>query len=130
MSRPFSPRRFRVLLPLLMIAAYLTAPMAPISQVQAQECIEYTVWNPQTQRCECPDQACCDFYCPFIPYGCPEKGSEGCPTEAATMAKLSSSTLFQLLQYGPPKEINGAQFLRLEFLSNSKATRYRSTTNS
>lgn len=119
MSRPVNPKRFRVLLPLLMIAAYL---MAPIVHVRAQYCIEYTVWNPQTERCECPDQACCDFYCPFIPYGCPEKGSEGCPTEVATMAKLRSSTLFQILQYGPPKEINGAQFLRMEFLSNRRAS--------
>ena len=127
MSRPVNPKHFRVLLPLLMITAYL---MAPISQVRAQGCIEYTVWNEQTQRCECPDQACCDFYCPFIPYGCPDKGSEGCPTEAATMAKLSrSSTLFQLLHYGPQKEINGAQFLRLNFL-NSKPTNYRSSINS
>jgi len=125
MSRPLSLRRLRVLLPLLMIGVYLTAPMAPINQVQAQFCIEYTVWNPQTERCECPDQACCDFYCPFIPYGCPEKGSEGCPTEVAAMAKLRSSRLFQMLQYGPPKEINGAQFLRMEFLSNSRANRYR-----
>ena len=42
MSRPSSPRRFRVLLPLLIVAAYL---IAPVSQVQAQGCIEYTVWN-------------------------------------------------------------------------------------
>jgi hypothetical protein len=43
MSRPSSPRRFRVLLPLLIVAAYL---MVLVSQVQAQECIEFTVWNP------------------------------------------------------------------------------------
>ena len=43
MSRQSSRRRFRVLLPLLIVAAYL---MAPVSQVQAQGCIEYTVWNP------------------------------------------------------------------------------------
>ena len=118
MSRPSSPRRFRVLLPLLMVAAYL---MAPVSQVQGQECIEYTVWNPVTQRCECPNQACCDFYWPFVPYGC-ESG------EAMVEKLTSPSALYQLLQYEPQREINGAEFLRLEFLSNSKATHYQSTT--
>src|SRR5215208_837355 len=120
MSRPSSLRRFRVLLPLLIVAVYL---MVPVNHVQAQGCIEYTVWNPQTQRCECPDQACCDYYCPFIPYGCPDKGTEGCPeTGEAMVEKLTSSpALFQLLQYEPQAEINGTAFLRLEFL-NSKAT--------
>ena len=33
-------------------------------------CIEYTVFNPETCHCECPDQDCCAFYYPFIPYGC------------------------------------------------------------
>ena len=122
MSRPSSPRRFMVLVPLLIVAVYL---MAPVRQVQAQGCIEYTVWNEQTQRCECPDQACCDFYCPFIPYGCPEKGEGNCPTEAAMVTKFTgSATLFQLLQYGPQREINGAEFLRLKFLSYSKATSF------
>ena len=106
MSRPSNLRRLRGLLPLVLTAAYL---MVPVSQVQAQECIEYTVWNPQTQRCECPDQGCCDFYYPFIPYGCPGKG-------------LEESAVYQLLQYEPQREINGAEFLRLEFLSTSKAT--------
>lgn len=111
MSRPSNPRRFRVLLGLLIVIAYL---MAPISQVQAQGCIEYTVWNEQTQRCECPDQSCCDFYWPFIPYGCPDKGG-------VTAAKLSSpSALSQLLQYEPQREINGGEFLRLQFLSDNK----------
>jgi len=27
--------------------------MAPVIQVQAQGCMEYTVWNEQAQRCEC-----------------------------------------------------------------------------
>jgi hypothetical protein len=122
MSRPSSPRRFTVLLPLLLVAVYL---IAPVNQVQAQECIEYTVWNPQTQRCECPDQACCDFYCPFIPYGCPDKGSEGCPeTGAAMVEKLTSSAALVQLQYKPQREINGARFLRMEFLSYTKAMRY------
>lgn len=107
MSRPSSPRRFRVLLPLLIVAAYL---MVPVSQVQAQECIELTVWNPQTQRCECPDQACCDFYWPFIPYGCPEKGGRA-------MKIASSSPLLEVLQSEPQREINGDEFLRLKFLS-------------
>lgn len=113
MVRPSSPRRFRVLLPLLVVAVYL---MAPVSRVQGQECIEYTVWNPQTQRCECPDQACCDFYCPFIPYGCPEKGSESCPVTGAAMMRKTSA-LLQLMQHEPQTEINGSKFLRLEFLS-------------
>lgn len=111
MSRPSSPRHSRVLLWLLIVTAYL---MAPVTQVRAQGCIEYTVWNPETQRCECPDQACCEFYWPFIPYGCPDK-------EAAMVEKLSSpSALFQLLQYEPQREINGAEFLRLEFLSYNR----------
>ena len=110
MIRPSSPRRFRVLLPLLIVAAYL---MVPVSQVQAQGCIEYTVWNEQTQRCECPDQWCCDFYWPWVPYGC-ETG------EAMVETPTSSPALFQL-QYEPQMEINGAEFLRLEFLSNSQA---------
>ena len=101
MSRPSSPKRLRVLLPLL-IAAYL---MVPIRPAQAQGCIEYTVWNPETQRCECPNQECCDFYYPFIPYGCPDKGG-----------RSSSSALLQLMQNEPQREINGDEFLRLEFL--------------
>jgi len=111
MSRPSSPRRFGVLLGLLIVIAYL---ITPISRVQAQGCIEYTVWNEQTQRCECPDQWCCDFYWPFIPYGCPDKGG-------VTAEKLSSpSALFELLQYEPQREISGGEFLRLEFLSDNK----------
>ena len=92
----------------MMVAAYL---MAPVSQVQAQGCIEYTVWNEQTQRCECPDQWCCDFYWPFIPYGCPDKGFA--MVEKAT----SSPALFKLLRYEPQREINGGEFVRLKFLS-------------
>jgi len=98
MSRPSNFRPFRVLLPLLLVAAYL---MAPVTQVQAQGCIEYTVWNEQHQRCECPDQWCCDFYWPFVPYGC--------ETEEAR-------AVFKLLPSEPQKEINGAEFQRLEFL--------------
>jgi hypothetical protein len=113
MNRRSSPRRFRVLLPSLIVAAYL---MAPVSQVQAQICIEYTVYNPQTDRCECPDQWCCDFYWPFIPYGCP-----GPETEEAVETRTSSPVLFQLLQYEPQAEINGAEFMRLQFRSNCKA---------
>ena len=106
MSRPLSPRHFGVLLPLLLVAAYL---MAPVNPVQAQGCIEYTVWNEQTQRCECPDQWCCDFYYPFIPYGC--------EAEEVTAEKLPiSSGLFQLLQYEPQAESNGTELLSLEFL--------------
>lgn len=108
MSRRSSLNRFKALLPLLIVAAYL---MVPVSQVQAQFCIEYTVWNPQTQRCECPDQACCDFYYPFIPYGCPDKRSRA-------MEKItSSSPLLQVLQNEPQREINGDEFMRLKFLS-------------
>jgi|ERR1043165_1588 hypothetical protein len=111
MSRPSSPRSFRVLLGLLVVTAYLSTA---IPRVQAQGCIEYTVWNEQTQRCECPDQWCCDFYWPFIPYGCPDKGG-------VTAEKLSSpSALFELLQYEPQREISGGEFLRLEFLSDNK----------
>lgn len=112
MSRPSNPGRFRVLLALLLVAVYLMAPI--ITQVQAQECIEFTVWNPQTQRCECPNQACCEFYFPFIPYGCESEGEMG---ENLT----NSSALLQLLQFEPQTEIDGAAFLRLEFLSNGKA---------
>ena len=114
MSRRSSPRRLRVLLPLLIVAAYL---VAPVSQVQAQGCIEYTVYNPETQRCECPDQWCCDFYWPFIPYGCPDPETE----EAMVETRTSSPALFQLLQYEPQAEINGAEFMRLEFRSNCRA---------
>lgn len=116
MSRPSSLRRLRVLLPSLIVAVYL---MSPVNQVQAQGCIEYTVYNEQTQRCECPDQWCCDFYWPFVPYGCPI-GSEG----AAMVDLTRSSPVLQVLQYGPQKEINGAEFQRLEFLSYSKATSF------
>ena len=35
--------------------------------------------------------------------------------------RTSSSALFQLSQYKPPTEINGAEFMRLEFLSTCKA---------
>ena len=103
MSRPSSPKRFRALLPLLIVAAYL---LVPVSQVQAQYCIEYTVWNPDTQRCECPNQECCDFYYPFIPYGCPDKGG-----------RSGSPALLQLFRNEPQTEINGNEFLRLKFLS-------------
>lgn len=110
MGGPSSLRRFLMLLPLLIVAAYL---MAPVNKVQAQGCIEYTVWNEQTRRCECPDQWCCDFYYPFIPYGC-EMGE-------ATAEKLPiSATLFHLLQYEPQVESNGAEFGRLEFLPIAK----------
>lgn len=109
MSRQSSGRRLGALLPLLIVAAYL---MVPVSQVQAQGCIDYTEWNEQTQRCECPNQECCDFYCPFIPYGCPAKGTEGCPEMGEAMAekRTSSSALFRLLQYKPQAEINRASW--------------------
>jgi hypothetical protein len=108
MSRQSSGKPLRVSLPLLIVAAYL---MAPVSQVQAQYCIEYTVWNDVTQRCECPNQECCDFYCPFIPYGCPDK-TDGCPEmgEAMAQKRTSSSALFRLLQYEPHAEINRASW--------------------
>lgn len=108
MSRTSGRRLFRVLLP-LMVAAYL---LAPVSQVQAQGCIEYTVYNEQTQRCECPDQWCCDFYWPFVPYGCPKESESAAMSNKVTR----STTLFQLL-HKPQKQINGAGFLRLEFVS-------------
>ena len=69
--------RFRKLLPfLIVVAALVSAP--PVSQPQASAfceppsggCIEYTVFNEQTCRCECPNQDCCDFYFPWVPYGC------------------------------------------------------------
>lgn len=69
--------RFRILLPFIMVVvALLSAP--PISQPQASTscdpppagCIELTVFNEQACRCECPDQACCEFYAPFVPHGC------------------------------------------------------------
>lgn len=109
MSRQSSRSRFSVLLPLLIVAAYL---MTPVSQVQAQGCIEYTVWNEQTQRCECPDQDCCDFYCPFIPYGCPAKGTEGCPEAGGAMVenRTSSSAVLQLLRFGPNAEVSRASW--------------------
>lgn len=75
------PRRIglTIFLALGLLVLCLT-PVAPGNRPEtrassAQECIEYTVYNPQTGRCECPNQECCDFYYPFIPYGCPPKQS-------------------------------------------------------
>lgn len=81
MRQESSIKRFRTLLPFMILAAYLMS-VAPISQPQARsycpgpqgECIELTVWNEQTCQCECPNQECCEFYWPFIPNGCPPKG--------------------------------------------------------
>jgi hypothetical protein len=64
---------------LLILTAVVSLTLAPpVRQTQARlcdpppaGCIELTVWNPQTCQCECPDQACCDFYWPFTPHGCP-----------------------------------------------------------
>lgn len=81
MSLKQNPRRFASLLPLLIVVLYLSL-VAPANQVEATsycppvDCIELTVWNPQTCQCECPDQACCDFYWPFIPHGCPGPEAE------------------------------------------------------
>lgn len=112
MSRQSSRKRFEVVLSLLIIAAYLV--IAPVSQVQAQGCIEYTVWNEETQRCECPNQECCDFYCPFIPYGCPDKGTAGCPETGEAMAeeRTSSSAVLQLLLLEPQAEFSRASWTR------------------
>ncbi len=75
MSTRRNRRRFG-LLPALIVIVYLIS-VAPISRTQAKSycdpvgCIEYTEWNPATCRCECTNQDCCDFYYPFVPYGCP-----------------------------------------------------------
>lgn len=122
MSRQSSRKRFKAMLPLLIIAAYL---MAPVSQVQAQGCIEYTVWNEQTQRCECPNQECCDFYCPFIPYGCPDKGTEGCPETGEAMAeeRTSSSAVLQLMRLEPQADFSRASWTGRAWYANSPASR-------
>lgn len=80
MRQESSVKRFRTLLPFVILAAYLMS-VAPISQPQARSycpppqggCIEYTVYVEEACRCECPNQECCEFYYPFIPYGCPGK---------------------------------------------------------
>ena len=110
MSRQSSRKTFKVVLPLLIITAYL---MAPVSQVQAQfYCIEYTVWNEQTQRCECPNQECCDFYCPFIPYACPETWEGGCAGTGEAMAEesTSSSAVLQLMRLEPQADFSRASW--------------------
>ena len=80
MSKHATRKNFRMLLPFLIIVAYLMS-VAPINHPQASsycnpppglECIELTVWSDQNCRCECQTQECCDFYYPgFVPYGCP-----------------------------------------------------------
>jgi hypothetical protein len=93
MNKQASRKHFRILLPFLIIVAYLMS-VAPISQPQAnsfcplaQGCIEFTVYNPQTGRCECPNQECCDFYVSggFVPYGC-----EGNPSSQAKAMRLTA----------------------------------------
>jgi|GEM_PF-6150180 len=65
------------ILAVLMISAVGLMLTTPVSQLEASACeqyaycIEYTVWNEYTCRCECPNQECCEFYYPFVPYGCP-----------------------------------------------------------
>lgn len=90
MNKQASRKRFRTLLPfLLVVASLVSAP--PVSQPQASAfcnpppgyCIEFTVWNEQNCRCECPDQACCEFYYPFIPYGC--EGESSSQTKSVTL---------------------------------------------
>jgi hypothetical protein len=107
MTRLLSGKRLGVLLSLLFVAAYLT-PSA-----RAQGCIEYTEWNEAHQRCECPNQECCDYWCPFIPYGCPDKGTEGCPVTAAeTVAKVAASNLLQSLRYNGQLSFSRDTWLR------------------
>ena len=80
MTKQTNRKRFRILLPFLMvIGALLSEPPTTKPQTAAfcdpppSGCIDLTIFNEQACRCECPDQACCEFYYPFIPYGCGSK---------------------------------------------------------
>ncbi|HWN11362.1 MAG TPA: hypothetical protein VNO50_19195 [Pyrinomonadaceae bacterium] len=87
MSKQTRRKRLTILLALVMITLCLL-PGTPASRLEANTysceqyayCIEYTVFNEYACRCECPNQECCEFYYPFIPYGCPgnprSKGKE------------------------------------------------------
>lgn len=73
-----SLRKRLAILAILMTAAVGLMLTTPVDQLKAKAwcdppgyCIEYTVFNEYTCRCECPDQWCCEFYYPFVPYGCP-----------------------------------------------------------
>lgn len=93
MSKQASRRLFRTLLLFLVIVVYLIS-VAPVSQPQAVSscnppplyCIEYTVWNEENCRCECPNQECCDFYYPFVPFGC-----DGNPAKASSLKSIEGS---------------------------------------
>jgi hypothetical protein len=116
MTRLSSGKRLGVLLSLLFVAAYLTPA------VRAQGCLEYTVWNEAHQRCECPDQECCDYWCPFIPYGCPDKGTEGCPVTAAeTLQKVASSNLLMSLRYNRGLSFSRETWLGKTYTASDKS---------
>jgi hypothetical protein len=78
MLRNKFPLITRMLLPLMIVAAFFVLSSQP-QPTQAEvlcnpppwiECIEYTEWSYQNCRCECVTQSCCEFYYPFVPYGC------------------------------------------------------------
>jgi CXCXC repeat len=84
------PRLFWLLLLTVLVSLALTPPAeqtrASLCDPPPAGCIELTVWNPQTCQCECPDQACCEFYYPFTPHGCP--GNPGEKSVSVAQLKL------------------------------------------
>jgi hypothetical protein len=101
MGRESSRKRLRTLLFCMILIASLML-VAPVSQPRASLscnppeggfCIEFTVFNPETCQCECPDQACCDYYAPFVPNGCDGKRMIGKRATANTLADKQSEIM-------------------------------------
>lgn len=74
-ARPLS----RLLLLVALVVVYALVASPGVRTVRAcnpppwLECIELTVFDWADCRCECPDEACCEYYMSqgFTPYGCP-----------------------------------------------------------
>lgn len=93
---------------LILSAVAFLALASPAKRVEARAfcepppggCIELTVWNDQACRCECPDQSCCGYYWPFVPYGCdgnPASAQRKSVNVKQARAGLGNATREQLL---------------------------------
>ena len=96
MRKPSLQKRLTMLLVMVVMVGCLAFP---VSQQQARAfcepppdccgCIELLVYVPQNCRCECPDQACCDFYnSTYEGWGCPKSSPL---TLAELIDKIQSS---------------------------------------
>lgn len=85
MRKPSLQKWLTMLLAMMVMVGCLILP-GPVTQQHAEEfcvpppeccsCIPLLVYVPQNCRCECPDQACCDYYnSTFEGWGCPKSSS-------------------------------------------------------